>query len=219
MIGCASVTVRLGAEHSVAYLPNQIYVDPFTIRKSGIHADRAGQDLKDFDDTLKAGMQRAISKDISDRLVVCFPSPPQGVSGPRPSWVIRGEFTRVEQGSRLLRGAVGFGLGATKMECSVRVVDLTEGEPGRRILEFKTTGGSNAEPGAITSYATDPLSVAIQAVVGSGGNLFHGVTEDMNRTAREITAELSDYLYRRKLIPKSKWIEPKRDGQLGATNL
>jgi hypothetical protein len=114
----------------------------------------------------------------------------------------------VEQGSRLLRGAVGFGLGATKLVCKVTVDNLADTKPGP-FLSFTTTGGSNAEPGAITSFATDPLTIVIQAAAGSVGNIAHGVTEDTERTSREITATLSDYMYQHGWISKDKWVKPK----------
>jgi hypothetical protein len=40
-----------------------------------------------------------------------------------------------------------------------------------------------------------------------------GLTEDTAQTAREITAELSDYMYRSGWISKDKWIEPKKVSQ------
>ncbi len=45
---------------------------------------------------------------------------------------------------------------------------------------------------------------------GGAGGIAHGLTEDTARTAREITAELSDYMYRSGWISKDKWIEPKK---------
>ena len=70
-------------------------------------------------------------------------------------WLIRGEFTRVNQGSRLLRSTIGFGAGGTKVETNVYVYDLSKSST-TPFLTFSTSGGSNAEPGAITGLATDP---------------------------------------------------------------
>src|SRR6202035_1685460 len=40
-------------------------------------------------------------------------------------WLITGQFVRVDQGSRALRGLIGLGAGGTKMETIVRVYDLS----------------------------------------------------------------------------------------------
>jgi hypothetical protein len=94
------------------------------------------------------------------------------------------------------------------METDVEVYDLATGNR-KPFYTFSTTGGSNAEPGMIPTLATDPLSLVIDAA-GGAGNLAHGVTEDTNRTAREITAELSDYMYRSRWISEDQWIQPKQ---------
>jgi hypothetical protein len=126
--------------------------------------------------------------------------------------VIRGKFVRVNQGSRFLRSAIGFGAGGTKLETMVEVYDLSD-LSHRPFLTFSTTGGSNAEPGAITGIATDPLTLGVGVVTGGAGGLAHGLTEDTKRTAREITAELSDYMYRSGWIPEDNWIKPKQLNQ------
>ena len=58
------------------------------------------------------------------------------------------------------------------------------------------------------TLATDPLTLVIEAA-GGAGNVAHGVSEDTARTAREITAELSDYMYQHGWIMEDEWIKPK----------
>jgi len=85
--------------------------------------------------------------------------------GSRPAranaWLITGEFVRVNGGSRELRGLVGLGLGGTKMETLVRVYDLSRlsKEP---VLQFETSGGSNAEPGALVGGMFGALPNALR---------------------------------------------------------
>ncbi|HEY8965141.1 MAG TPA: DUF4410 domain-containing protein, partial [Candidatus Methylacidiphilales bacterium] len=127
----------------------------------------------------------------------------------REAWIIRGRFTKIYQGSRLLRGTIGFGAGRTCYETRVSVYDPGK-KDGAPILVFKTVGGSGAEPGAISGIATDPLTLVIEAAASGAGGVAHGFTEDTARTAREITAALSDYLYRHDMIGEDKWIAPKQ---------
>jgi hypothetical protein len=169
--------------------------------------DREGAELTEFKIDLQKMMLAGITTDLSKRLIPAEAAGDRHFSHPEAAWLIRGQFVRVNQGSRLLRGTVGFGAGATKLETQVQVYDLSTGSD-QPFLTFSTTGGSNAEPGIIPSLATDPLSLIITAA-GGAGNIAHGVTEDTNRTSREITATLSDYMYRSGWIPEDKWIQPK----------
>ena len=206
--GCASISVEPGTAYATPRKPLKVYVEDFSTDKGEFNVDREGADLATFKIDLQGMMTTGITVDLTDRLIPAEAAGDKSLARRQAAWVIRGEFIRVNQGSRLLRGTVGFGAGATKMETRVAVYDLSTGST-QPFLTFATTGGSNAEPGAITSFATDPLTLAIQAAAGGAGNVAHGVTEDTKRTAREITAELSDYLYRSHWIPKDKWIAPK----------
>jgi len=170
--------------------------------------DREGAELDEFKQNLQAMMQTASVTDLSHRLITAVPAARDQGFQPENAWLIRGRFTKVNQGSRLLRGAIGFGAGGTKMETNVSVYDLNQNS-NTPFLTFSTTGGSNAEPGAVTGAATDPVVLAIGVVASGAGGVAHGLTEDTARTAREITAELSDYMYRSGWISKDKWIEPK----------
>jgi hypothetical protein len=210
LAGCASVSVEPGSAVATPHMPQIVYVAPFLASRGVFNVDRDGAELAEFKGNLQIMMTTAIRLDLSKRLI-----PAAALVGNTPgahrvnAWLIEGEFVRVNQGSRLLRGAIGFGAGATKLETNVSVYDLSTGDP-KPFLTFSTTGGSNAEPGAVTAFATDPLTIAIEVAAGGAGNVAHGLTEDTRRTAREITAELSDYMYRSRWISKDKWIPPKQ---------
>jgi len=205
--GCASISVQPGTAVATRQKPQKVYVESFSTDKCEFKVDREGTELDQFKNNLQAMMTAGITTDLTKRLIPAVAADPAAHQRRENAWLIRGEFVRVYQGSRLLRGTIGFGAGATKLETRVQVFDLSTGSP-QPFLTFSTTGGSNAEPGVIPSLATDPLSLVIDAA-GGAGNVAHGVTEDTTRTAREITAELSDYLYRSGWIPEDKWIPPK----------
>lgn len=207
--GCASISIRPGTETETKKAPAKVYVEMFDTSKGVFNVDREGAELKEFKKGLQAMMQTGIAVDLSKRLIPASAVDRDHIPRRERAWLIRGEFVRVNQGSRLLRGAIGFGAGATKLETRVRVYDLSDGL-GKPFLTFSTTGGSNAEPGAITTFATDPLTIVIEAAAGGAGNVSHGVTEDTRRTAREITAELRDYMYHHGWIPEDQWIAPKK---------
>jgi len=209
LTGCASISVGPVSQVEIDQMPQRVYVLPFSTVHGEFKVDREGAELEEFKSNLQKIMVTAISTDLTKRLVPASAAHQKHWTHPEKAWVIRGRFVRVNQGSRLLRGAIGFGLGGTKLETVVEVYDLSNLSP-KPFLKFSTTGGSNAEPGAITGFATDPLTLVVEAVASGAGNVAHGVTEDTCRTAREITAELSDYMYGRGWISEDKWIKPKQ---------
>ena len=209
-VSCASISVDKGAEYATPHMPKLIYVAFFDASHGDFRVDREGAELASFKQNLQVMLQAGMVKDLSARLVPAAPAREgQSFSKRENAWFIRGEFTRVNQGSRALRGIVGFGAGGTKLETRISVYDLSEGTD-LPFLTFTTTGGSNAEPGAVTGLATDPLTLVIQTAAGGAGGVAHGLTEDAARTARENTAMLSDYMYRSGWISKDKWIAPKQ---------
>ncbi len=207
LAACASISVEPGTAVATQQMPEKVYVETFST-DGDFKVDRDGQELVAFKKDLQAMMVAGITTDLSKRLIPAVAAPKGFHPKMEKAWLMRGRFTRVNQGSCLLRGAIGFGAGGTKFETQVEVYDLSTGD-SKPFYTFSTTGGSNAEPGALPSLATDPLTLVIEAA-GGAGNVAHGVTEDATRTAREITAELSDYMYRSRWIPEDKWIKPKQ---------
>jgi Domain of unknown function (DUF4410) len=184
--GCASVGVRNPAQAAVnPKLPKQIFVAEFDTSKGVFHFNRSGDEL--------ATLQQKTANVLADYLVSDLNksvAPATRQNGSRraraDAWLISGEFVRVNEGSRALRGLIGLGAGGTKMETVVRVYDLSHSskEP---ILQFETSGGSNAEPGAVLGGMFGALPNGLRNAA------LRGVTDDTARTAREITAMVADY--------------------------
>jgi len=209
LASCASVSVESGNERSTKRMPAKIYVAPFDAAGGTFAVDREGAELAEFKRGLQEILQKAAVADLTRRLVPAAEAKGREGIKPENAWLVRGEFTKVKQGSRLLRATIGFGAGGTKLETRVAVYDLNRAD-AKPFLTFTTTGGSGAEPGAISGAATDPVVLVVGAAASAGGVLAHGLSEDAARTARQITAVLSDYMYRRDWIPEEKWIAPKR---------
>lgn len=129
---------------------------PFAVEDSVLRVDRKGRDLADFKAGLKANMSRELLERLpahaaQARILSPDTKPPRG-----NYWLLQGHFTRVNQGSRLLRSTVGLGAGGTKMESTIAVYHLSAAKP-TKILEFETTGGSNITQG-IGGIIAVPLS-------------------------------------------------------------
>jgi hypothetical protein len=209
LCSCASVSVRetipLTAPPGKA--PETIFIQTFEFEEDMLRVGRKGEELEDF----KRTMQQEMMTNLLDR-VRKYIGPAQALSSeaeiPRGNfWLLSGRFTRVNQGSRLLRGALGFGTGGTKMDVTATVSDLS-GRTPLRFLLIQTTGGSNAMPGAVMGAVTWPMAIA-----GAPG-LVSGLSLDSRRTSREITSALAQYMKKHGLQVAGDAPKPKPKGAL-----
>jgi Domain of unknown function (DUF4410) len=201
LVGCASVGVRNPAQAANPKLPKQIFVADFDTSKGTFHVSRSGDQLVTLQQKTANVLANYLVADLSKSVV-----PASRQDGSRKTrtdaWIITGEFVRVNEGSRALRGLIGAGAGGTKMETIVRVYDLSHlsKEP---VLQFETSGGSNAEPGAVLGGMFGALPNALR---NAGAR---GVTDDTARTAREITAMVADYYAKNGGQPSGPSVKPK----------
>lgn len=86
-----------------------------------------------------------------------------------------------------MRVFFGCGAGGTKMETAVEVYDLSVSDTVPAFT-FTTTGGSGATPGALIN--PNAIGVGLAAT----GRIAQGVSDDSKRTARMISAYLSQML-------------------------
>jgi hypothetical protein len=207
--GCSSISVQPRTSHAAPpEAPQRIIVADFGYAdESGrVRVDREGPELREFKHNLTVKMSGFLSKDLA-RFGIPVEQAADGKIPPGPpGWVVKGEFTRINQGSRALRIVVGMGAGGTKMETRVRVVSTGTGRP---VCSFTTTGGSNADSGIITSYGPLTVATAGGALINVVGSSAHGVTEDARRTAKMIADYISQQLAERGAIPPGKAREPK----------
>jgi hypothetical protein len=213
--GCASVSV--GNIHDRGTppkkMPSKIYVREFEAPYENFRVDRNDHDLVLF---VKAE-QHAMALDLVQQLTK-YVAPaeilPEGKALPHGNfWLVSGVYDRVNQGSRALRTIVGFGAGGTKMETRVQVVELV-GKEQETFLSLITTGGSGMAPGAWAAFTPAMVFYWPGAVANAGGASLGGLSIDRNRTAREITAALSEYCFQEGLITERRTRRPKKIGLL-----
>jgi hypothetical protein len=221
--GCASVSVRSersGQTRAPHRCPTVLYVKDFGFPpRASVRADRQGAKLAAFEQGLQTRLRtqtvRALGRYGLPVVPVTDPSELNKLRRQQPGWLITGQFTRVNQGSRALRIALGLGAGGTKMETAVQVYDLAERRREKPLFSFSTSGGSNAEPGIVTSVGPLTPTTVPAAVIVIAGKAGHGVTEDEKRTARVIAAKVSEELAARGCLPpEHKPGRAKRPGEL-----
>lgn len=218
LAGCASISVRSTETISKAEPrkpPAKIYVRPFAVEGPGIRVDRSGEELKKFQEEIGTRLAQRIAENLSAHhlpaeVLQAEQKPPRG-----KDWLLTGRVTRIHQGSRFLRAIVGLGTGATRFETTTWVSSLEKSKP-QRFLILETYGGSNISPGVLGTAAyffggiTSLFSLA-NAVEG----VRTGVSFDTSRTAHEISAAVSEYMYQRGFLAREKAHAPKRPGQGG----
>jgi hypothetical protein len=207
LASCASVSVKDDYSNSLppGQKPALIYVADFDT-SGEFNVDREGAELADFKTNLQQMMTSALIERFNKHLGPAQYLPPGARPTPGNAWVVRGKFLRVNQGSRALRAAIGFGAGGTKVETAVFIDNLADNSTAP-FKAFDTTGGSGAMPGAVASGG--PIGAGLKAAAGAA----KGLTEDVERTSRMITAELSAYMADHGWIAPDAALNPKRMDQ------
>jgi len=109
-----------------------------------------------------------------------------GTPLPTEGWLVRGVFTEVDAGKRLVRAAIGFGAGAAKMEVYVTVSNLAE-DPDAPFIIFGTEKEPNKIPGAIVTR--NPYVAAAKFVMEKNAS-----EKDAKKTASQIVETLLNYI-------------------------
>lgn len=217
VLGCASVSVkeRDAAIHIPPARPERILVEPFSFDVNNVRAGRGGRDLEEFRSEVSAGMTARLLQRIPQVTGIPAQIASRGSALSSDNvWIVRGRFDRLNQGSRFLRSVVGLGAGGTKMETTVTVLDLSTGEQ-IPLCKLRTTGGSNISPGiggVVTFWMSGPMALTSLFNVVEGAR--SGVSFDIDRTAREISAGLAEFLHENGLDDGRAPTPAKRIGSL-----
>lgn len=221
--GCSSVSVT-GEREDAALAPTApppaVYVHLFEVPDGAefeVATPNKGEDAR-----LRVG--QLIADGIftrSSRWIAPGRVAGDGEKLPASGLLIDGRLLRTQQGSRALRLGIGFGLGRSHLDTSVRVFNLAK-SADKPWLTFNTTGGSNMEPGLAAALVTAPISAPLvvlpaaasvaSGAVSTASRGFKGVTQDGKRTGRAIAAAVHDRLAVRQLVERKAY--PKRGGRI-----
>ena len=119
------------------------------------------------------------------------PSPREG------DLLIRGEFVKIDEGSRLKRMVIGFGAGSGELKTHVETYQISGGKP-RLILGKKTRATGGRMPGMLVPVGVGAIAgrAGMSAAVSGGLNVAQEIGPESLRsmakqTAREIAKGLS----------------------------
>ncbi len=213
--GCASVSVQdpnvRNAEEPHAP-PRTIYVMDFDTKDAPFRVNEGPVKTDAIKARTAADLSNTVVKRL-DKFVAPAMRVPAGSLKKTGGWLVTGRFDKVNSGSATLRILLGAGAGGSKMNTTVCVYDLSKHDR-KPFLTFTTTGGSGAVPGLITIPLGGPVALPILIYdVASKiyGEENHGVRDDEARTARMITAALSEYMAHRGFPLSGKPLKAKRD--------
>ena len=207
LTGCGSAKVT--GEHNYAPLPSAkptvIYVSNFELEAQNIKHEAGIVDgilHRDSDDGILGGIRHRRSPDpaerarklvdlMADSLVkdltkAGFSAIRLSPGNPLPTqgWLVRGVFTEVQEGNRLRRSMIGFGVGATDMQVVTDINDLSKGPP-KPLYQVDTDASSGKGPGAAPSILLGPYG-AIARYAMSRKDLDRNVQQTAKKIAEDI---------------------------------
>ena len=117
----------------------------------------------------------------SARLAPGAPLPAQG-------WLVRGVFAEVQEGNRLRRAVIGFGVGKTDLQVVTVIDDLAQGTP-KSFYELATEARSGQTPGAGPTLAFGPYGAAARFVMAG-----QDLDQNVRQTASQIATHVAEHV-------------------------
>jgi hypothetical protein len=107
---------------------------------------------------------------------------------PAQGWLVRGVFTKIDEGSRARRAVLGFGSGEDDVEVTASIDDLAAGAPLEPLYMSHTEATSGRMPGAIITR--NPYAAAAKFVL-AGQDLERSTRETAGKIAEQIATHLN----------------------------
>lgn len=107
-----------------------------------------------------------------------------GEAVPSSGWLVRGKFTRVDQGNQLERAVLGLGKGKTDLQVQADIVNLSQ-DAIAQSGTVKAAASSAKTPGAAPAIERHPAALAAKFVL-AGNDL----NKNIKQTAKEIAEEV-----------------------------
>jgi hypothetical protein len=228
LAGCAPTDVATIQEYSGKSLlprPDRVLVYDFAVSENDVKLNSAiGARLANLvtgaqenEEQVKVG--RAVAKALAESLVKELDQlglPVEHASSatiPTARTVmIHGQFLTIDEGNRLRRMAIGFGVGGTDLRTKVQVYQGMEAAP-LLLKEFEANAESSKKPGmgpmvGVGAAATSAASAAaVSSGVGVGTEFDQTVEGDAKRTAKEVAKPLSEFFAGQGWISEDKVIK------------
>ncbi len=184
--------------------PHQIVVYNFAVTEAEMREKREGERPREIDRQVAGALAEELIRGLGD-LGFSVERKPRGTPIGNQQVLIDGEFLNIEEGNRLGRLVIGFGIGASILDTEVHAY---YGKHRRKLLDFKTHADSGMMPGAAATMGagavvTGGVSAGMAAGSAATGAVkeYHSEIERMAaHSGRQAVAYLSEY------FAKEGWI-------------
>ncbi len=228
LAGCAPTLVDTVQEYSGKSplpRPDRVLVYDFAVSANDVRLNSAiGARLANLatganenEEQIKVG--RTVAKALSESLVkeldqlgLPVEHASSGTMPTEKTVIIHGQFLTIDEGNRLRRMVIGFGVGGTDLQTKVQVYQGTEAAP-LLLQEFEANAESSKKPGmgpmvGVGAAATSAASAAaVSGGVGVATEFDQTVEGGAKRTAKEVAKPLSKFFAGQGWIPVEKVIK------------
>lgn len=225
--GCAKTVVQPKYEQrtpSTAVRPSQVLVYDFAVSAAEVSENQGffAAVRNSLSDTTENDREREIAREVQSRMAEDLVAgirelglPAQravrGSTLPSDAIAVAGLFLNVDEGNRLSRTVIGFGIGQSKVDAKVEVYAPAGGSP-TKLLEFATHADSGNMPGAAVTGAAGAAASGGMTAGAAAANLavsgvkgYRSQVETMTaRSADQAVAYLSRYFVKQGWIPQEK---------------
>jgi Domain of unknown function (DUF4410) len=124
--------------------------------------------------------------------------------------IVDGTFTDINEGNRLRRMVVGFGMGQSTVDAQVQVYQMANGNT-QQIMDFSTHADSGkmpgaavtAVPGAAVGGTAAAVSLGVNLAAAGGKTYTSAISVMAQRSAKQAVAYMSQYFASQQWIPQN----------------
>jgi hypothetical protein len=128
-------------------------------------------------------MSTAIVEDLAKRGITATRLP-ANTPFPKQGWLVRGIFTKIDEGNRVMRAVIGFGSGQTDLKVAISMDELSAERAPAPLYRVQTDAKSNKLPGAVITL--NPYVATAEFVLGG-----HDLDRSTRATAEKIADEIA----------------------------
>jgi hypothetical protein len=191
--GCSSLSGNVRSAESVSKAPVArpavVYVSDFEMAPNSIQSENpfATHPLHAYREQSEARsivvtMSTSIVEDLADKGITAERLPANSPI-PTEGWLVRGVFTKIDEGDRAKRAVIGFGFGQTDLQVATWVDDLSAKAAPSPLYRAQLDATSNKMPGAVVTL--NPYVAAAKYVIAG---------HDLDRSAHATAEKIADQI-------------------------
>ena len=203
-LGCAGASFEGFAKESPVAKPSVLLVYDFAVTPEDVVVDTFGSDFAPPEAlSQRRDENRTIARELSEAVVAKLRE--QGINAGRAeSWsavpadalLLKGQFVTINQGSRVARMTIGFGVGREELRVQVQTYQWT-GVEMRRIKQAEARAHGDRMPGVAPAVALGAATggvALVPVIVASGLNIGQEVKGELRPTLGRMADVLAEQM-------------------------